>query len=89
MRTIARSVSGSVPMTSAAKLRPSARVTEMSSAPAITWLLVSTKPASASTITPEPRLCETRSRGTSGMLKKRRKKGSSSSGLRTRTRVWV
>ena len=40
-------------------------------------------------MTPEPRLWETRSRGTSGTLKNRRKKGSSSNGLLILTRVCV
>ena len=78
-----------VPITSASKLRPSASVMAISSAPAMTWLLVRTNPSLSSTMTPEPRLCEMRSRGLSGMLKKRRKNGSSISGLRTRTRVCV
>ncbi|MNT30923.1 hypothetical protein D3C72_1667400 [compost metagenome] len=39
---MARSVSGSVPITWALDLRPSVRVTSMSSAASTTWLLVST-----------------------------------------------
>ncbi len=39
---MARSVSGSVPITLAALLRPSLRMTSISSASSITWLLVNT-----------------------------------------------
>ena len=49
----ARSVDGSVPRISASNVRPSARVTVSLSAPATTWLFVSTWPAS-SMMTPEP-----------------------------------
>ena len=49
----ARSVEGSVPRISAAKVRPSEVVTVSSWAPATTWLLVSTWPEE-SMMTPEP-----------------------------------
>ncbi len=52
----ARSVLGSVPTTSASSSVSSWRVTVISSAPSMTWLLVTTMPASASRMKPEPRL---------------------------------
>ena len=52
----ARSKSGSAPFTVAVNSLPSSRCTMTSSPPAITCALVSTRPLSPSTITPEPRL---------------------------------
>jgi len=52
----AMSKSGSAPLTAAGNSLPSSRCTMTSSPPAITCALVSTRPFSPSTITPEPRL---------------------------------
>ncbi|MNV28791.1 hypothetical protein D3C71_1199940 [compost metagenome] len=87
MRINAMSVSRSEPMNSALTVRPSARVTCTSSALSITWWLVSTRPALASMMTPEPSDSLMRSCGTSG--NSRRKKGSLKYGLRTRTTCLV
>ena len=83
MRIRATSVSGSEPTNSALRVRPSASITETSSASSITWLLVSTRPRWASTITPEPSDCAMRS---CGMPNIRRNTGSSPNGVLTRTR---
>ncbi len=48
------SATGSEPMISAVRSRPSARETRISSASVMTWSLVSTSPSSL-TITPEPK----------------------------------
>ena len=79
----AMSVSGSEPTKSAFSVRPSASVIETSSAPSITWWLVSTRPLAASTITPEPIDSLMRSCDSSGNI--RRNIGSLENGL-TRTR---
>ena len=94
MRRMARSVRSSVRRICASNSRRSASTTVISSAPRMTWWLVTISPA-ASTITPEPSEFCTRSAppGTppgNWSPKKRRKKGSLSSGegtVRTVRRV--
>jgi hypothetical protein len=75
--TIARSVSGSAPMSLPVISRRSASVTLMSCAPSTTWLLVITMPSAVKS-TPEPRL-RSRSGPSSGPPKKR-KNGSEKNG---------
>jgi hypothetical protein len=93
-RSTARSVRGSRPRIVAVNSRRSDSTTVISSASPITWLLVTITPA-GSTITPEPRLVCTRSRGAKGPSgsrpKNRRKNGSASIGgaVRTVRRVWM
>ena len=81
-RSTARSVRLSFSTISASNSRLSASETFTWSAPSMTWLLVTTRP-DASTITPEPsERCICSGDWLPGMPKKRRKIGSSSSGLR-------
>ena len=85
----ARSVRGSRSTMSAASSRRSASDTLTSVMFSMTWLLVTTKPA-GSTMTPEPSDRWTRSCGPHfPPPKKRRKKGSSISGLRAASRPAV
>ena len=61
MRSSARSICSSWAISLAANSRPSLSTTRISSAPSMTWLLVTTRP-SASTMTPEPSAFWMRSR---------------------------
>ncbi len=60
MRSTAISVRGSVPSSSARIVVLSDRITLISSAPSITWLLVTTMPSRASMMKPEPSDCPRR-----------------------------
>ena len=85
----ARSVRSSASTTVASNSRRSASATVISSAPLMTWWLVTMSPL-ASTMTPEPSELCTRSRvPPKGKFspKKRRKKGSSKSGDTARERT--
>ena len=85
MRSSATSASGSLPMRVASSSRPSASVTNTGPVRGTTCSLVSTSPASASTMTPDPRLrgsgAPPRGARPFRPSKKRRKNGSSISGF--------